>query len=142
MVVVGGDGPVFGPVIEAVFIVAEDVLNSSDGEVLGGGIHGGFDLGLEFFRLGVKFGVGDFFPVEAHGLGEQGSGGGVGDQLIAVETFRQDPRGLWGEDAPAMGAIFFGQAIKPALGLKGRGLEHAPRFMALVEERSAAWRSR
>jgi hypothetical protein len=55
-VVLGRDGSVLGPEIEAVGIVAEDILEVSDSEMAGGTIHGGKDLGLNLEGLGAEAG--------------------------------------------------------------------------------------
>ena len=56
-VVLGRDGSVLGPEIEAVRILAEDILEVSDSQVAGGTLHGGKDLGLDLEGFGAEAGI-------------------------------------------------------------------------------------
>jgi hypothetical protein len=55
-VVLGRYGSVLGPEIEALLILAEDILDASDSQVAGGAVHGRDDLGLDLEGLGAEAG--------------------------------------------------------------------------------------
>ena len=55
-VVLCRDGSILGPEIETFFILAEDILEASDTQVVGGAVHGREDLGLDLEGFGAEAG--------------------------------------------------------------------------------------
>ncbi len=69
-VVFSRDLSVLCPMIEAMSVLPEEILNMSDSWVEGVSLYSGDDLGFGFGSLLIKFGVIDGLVSEAHGRGQ------------------------------------------------------------------------
>jgi hypothetical protein len=70
-VVFGRDGSVLGPEIEAIGLLAEDLLDVSDSQMASGTIHGREDLGFDLEGFGAEAGSGQGLVASSYGQGEQ-----------------------------------------------------------------------
>ena len=71
-VIFGRDLSVLCPMIEAMSVIPEEILNVSDSEMEGGSLYSGDDLGFGFGSLLIKLGFADGLMSETHCGGQEG----------------------------------------------------------------------